>query len=171
MNINKHAYIPFCLGLIGIAMASCGALKKGKNTVTNQPVVVETAPVKELIKEIPEIVSTPDQLARKKWQLVWLKGIDVAMVNYRNGKPYAVFDIEKRAISGHTGCNAFGGSMEVAGNHLKVGMLYCTKKFCLGIPEPEFLHTLEQCNKYEVVADTLRLFNRSDLIIRMISSN
>lgn len=165
MNFRKASY----LLLAGILAVSCATSKKTKSVHDEAPVAPQPS-VEQPVADTPVPVSTPAQLAGKRWELKWLKDVDVASVNYSGSKPFVVFDSEKLTVSGHTGCNGFGGNIEVQNGAIKIGMLFATKKFCMDIPEPEFMRYLESCDKYVVVNQTLKLYKSNELLLELTES-
>ncbi|MFT3739009.1 MAG: META domain-containing protein [Breznakibacter sp.] len=151
--------------ILGIFVSSCASTKKARTqTIPTQEETKYTTP--HLL--LP--VSTPDQITGKRWELEWLKDIDIAAVDYSGNIPFAVFNTEKLTVSGNTGCNGFGGTIEIEDGKIKISMLYATKKFCMKIPEPEFLRNLEQCDKYVVQKQILKLYKGNDLLLEMIEA-
>jgi heat shock protein HslJ len=164
-NFAKIAMLASVMALV----AACGSTKE--TTAAIEPTTEK--PQQDTPAIVPPkatmAVTTPLQLANKKWQLVWMNALDITTVDYQGQNPFVTFDNEKSTINGNSGCNNFGGNTELGPNTIKVGMLFSTKKFCEGIPEPEFLRGLESCKKYEVVNDMLLLYNENDqLVIKLV---
>jgi heat shock protein HslJ len=161
--------------LIGSAALAIGlfACKSSQKSVITAETPV-TPPKQEQPAIVPPkatmAVTTPLQLANKKWQLVWMSATDIKTVDYRGKLPFVTFDTEKSTLNGNSGCNNFGGSIEISNNTLKVGMLFSTKMFCEGIPEPEFLRSLEGATKYEVVDGMLMLYDNADQLVMKLKN-
>jgi heat shock protein HslJ len=160
-NFAKIAMLASVMALV----AACGSTKETTAAIEpttekpqqDTPAVV---PPKAVLTE-----TAPSQLSGKKWQLKWMSTADISKVDYQGTAPFVTFDTEKMTINGNSGCNNFGGNTELGTNIIKVGMLFSTKKYCEGIPEPEFLRCLENCKKYEVVNSALNLYDASEQLM------
>jgi heat shock protein HslJ len=115
--------------------------------------------------------STPNQVNGIKWTLVGMKGVNLSTVNFYEGSPWVQFSVADLKMNGSTGCNSFGGGFEVKEDSLKVGMLMTTKKFCEGIPEPEFLNLLGTTDSYCVENNLLNLKSKGKIILTFTQSS
>lgn len=69
-----------------------------------------------------------------------------------------VFDAEKRAVSGYSGCNRFTGTYTLAGTDgLRFGPLAATKRACAASTETDLFAALAETRYLELQGNTLRL--------------
>ncbi len=65
--------------------------------------------------------------------------------------------IEGGRVSGKAGCNAYGGPVEIHGDHIKFGALFSTKMACMGSgvmeQESRYLNSLQDATRGEVRND------------------
>ncbi len=69
-------------------------------------------------------------LLNNTWILENVKGIEQIKNMFTKGLPEMKIDIQKGIISGHDGCNNFGGRITIEGNRISFGNLYQTKVYC-----------------------------------------
>jgi heat shock protein HslJ len=134
-------------------------------TTTQKTSVQSTKPSVNQPETPLKAVSTPDELDQIKWILAGMKGFNLSTINYDGGLPSVQFDVSKSSASGFTGCNSFGGNIEIKGDSLKFGMMMSTKKYCTGIPEPEFLNLIQSADSYEVANGLLNLKSNDRIVL------
>lgn len=96
-------------------------------------------------------------ITNTNWKLTEIGG-EVLTENF-NKDPFIQFDISANRLTGHGGCNSFGGPFELkSGSMLSIGPLYSTKMACERMQvEQRLLKILESADSYAVIADTLIL--------------
>lgn len=109
--------------------------------------------------------STPADIDQIKWLLVGMKGFNMSTVNYDSGSPWVIFSVADSRVTGYSGCNSFGGSFEISNDSIKMGMMMSTKKFCDGIPEPEFMNLIGTADSYSVSNNLLNLKSKGAIIL------
>lgn len=69
---------------------------------------------------------------------------------------------EDGQVSGHSGCNSYGGEYKITGNKIEIGMLMSTMMACAdtGMMEQEtdFMQKLGQAQRVELVDGQLQIF-------------
>lgn len=82
-------------------------------------------------------------------------------------KAFIRFDEEKKSAGGHGGCNAFGGSLSVAGDAISVSGLMSTQMYCHGVQayEDSFFSLLQKVNRFEIKDKKLLLYRDKSLLL------
>jgi heat shock protein HslJ len=143
--------------LVFLMVIGCATTQKTSVQSTKPSVSQPETPLKA--------VSTPGEVDQIKWILVGMKGFNLSTINYDSGLPSVQFDVNKSLVNGYSGCNSFGGNIDIKGDSLKFGMMMSTKKYCMGIPEPEFLNLLQSADSYEVTNGLLNLKSNGRIIL------
>jgi heat shock protein HslJ len=69
---------------------------------------------------------------------------------------------EDGQVSGHSGCNSYGGEYTITGNKIEIGMLMSTLMACADTDmmeqETEFMQMLGQAQRVELVDGQLQIF-------------
>ena len=150
-----------------VVLTNCMPTKKNINYQQEIKPISEVSQLKQPnITPLIIPISTPDQLVGYKWELIKISGLNIDTIDYHSGKPFIIFNLENNTISGYSGCNKIGGNCEIRPDSLKMGMIMSTKRFCMNIPEPEFLTNLEQTNRYEISNDSLNLYRDDQLLLK-----
>ncbi len=112
---------------------------------------------------------TINQNARKNsilfdqsWKLIEINSITVQN-DAEARTPYMILKQSSQEVSGNGGCNSFSGIYSVEGTSLRFGNFIVTKMACDKLDlEYQFFSVLKQCEKYQIVQDTLILSDRLD---------
>lgn len=64
------------------------------------------------------------------WALDSLDGKAIVTNDFPFGTPYMELNMEKKALSGHSGCNSMKGTFEVKGNKILFGKISSAEKDC-----------------------------------------
>lgn len=65
-----------------------------------------------------------------KWQLEYIYSEKQEAVNFPKGLPMLEFDLEKKSLSGHDGCNTIRSQVECQGNRIKFAAFASTLMSC-----------------------------------------
>jgi len=108
-----------------------------------------------LSKEFPKITGS-------HWGLIAINGQAVTYDKKRGNQPYFILQNSAENTSvvyGHSGCNKFSGSFEIAeGQRLRIQKLASTKMACANMDlEQRFLTMLNTIDNYSLRGDTLTL--------------
>jgi heat shock protein HslJ len=100
----------------------------------------------------------------RRWKLAEIRGDRIA-----SSEPYIEFDSERKALSGHTGCNRMFGSFEITGNRITLSRVGSTRMACLRPDlqtlETDFTQALREVTRFEIQGDILRLFGGGRLLL------
>lgn len=97
------------------------------------------------------------------WVLTYITGPRIAFEGlYPGQKPTAVFDIEKKHLSGNSSCNSYGSAIVLDKDRIKIEKPYSTMMACEGNGESVYLSTLLKIETFKVNGDTLS-FYKDDL--------
>ncbi len=103
------------------------------------------------------------ELAGTRWQLS-----AIAEQPLQTSDLYIEFDAQQQRFSGFSGCNRFAGGFSRAGTTLTLSQIASTRRACLDAAaqrtETDFLQALEAVTRFEIQADTLRLY-AGDLLV------
>ena len=106
-------------------------------------------------------------LTNRPWKLAELEGIKI---NVKKGSEGAYFILKENdnTLSGFGGCNNFMGSYKLEENHIKIGPLAGTRKFCADKMEIEnkFLNILEIADRIEIIKEILTLYQEETPLAR-----
>jgi heat shock protein HslJ len=125
--------------------------------------------------EARNVSPAPSALTDARWALVELEG---APALARSGQamgmddPYLALTADSARVGGSTGCNSFGGAYELSGDRLSFSRLFSTKRACVEAErsrqEARFVAALEATERYEIVNDTLTLFQGERALARFV---
>lgn len=107
-------------------------------------------------------------LTANAWELSSIEGKSVVADDYPNGLPDAVFASGNK-ISGHGGCNRYGGSYTLAADgKLTISEVFSTKMFCPGGGEERYMKAVGQANKAKIEGKNLVLYNDSKVLVAFV---
>ena len=107
-------------------------------------------------------VSQVEKDLRDIWVLSWMQGVDLDTISFPDGRPNLELNPIDTAALGFTGCNNLNASLYTSNDGaLSFGPLATTRKYCLGIPEAQFLDYLTQTKTYKRDGLMLKLMNDS----------
>lgn len=106
----------------------------------------------------------------RKWVL---DSIGLGTLPKTANPPYIIFDAEKGSAGGDTGCNAFGGSYNVAnGSKISITEIISTMRACVEDErmnlERGFLDALRTADRYVIKADKMILYKRNQLLLTFV---
>ncbi|MCU0533690.1 MAG: META domain-containing protein [Hydrococcus sp. Prado102] len=105
-----------------------------------------------------------DALFGNRWMLA-----AISDEQSNKSEPYIEFDSQKQRFFGSGGCNRFTGSFESSGTTLKLSPIVSTRRACIDNAtqriETEFFQALESVTRFEIQADTLRLYENDRLVL------
>lgn len=88
---------------------------------------------------------------------------------FDKSEPYVEFDSQEQRFFGSIGCNRFTGKFESSGATLKFSPIASTRRACIDNEaqriESEFFQALQSVTKFEIQADTLRLYANDRLVL------
>lgn len=138
------------IALVTILMSSCGS----PITSSTQPTTVPTTD--QATNDLPLIGS--------RWNVLTINGKPLIGPN-----PLPLAIESATQVSGHGGCNGFGGSLSIDGNNLRIGPLVSTMMACVEVnlqtQEGSLLQALEQVRSYQQTANNLNLLDAQGTII------
>ena len=99
-------------------------------------------------------------ITQKYWKLLELNGKGIVVSKEQSREPHFILKEENR-MTGHSGCNSFGGSYELTGsNKISFSKIISTKMACIDVPyENEYLQVFESVDTYTLKGDVLLLNN------------
>lgn len=105
-----------------------------------------------------------NQITEKYWKLVLLKDRQIKFNENQKRAAHFILKSQKNEVTGNTGCNQFNGSYELKDESgVTFKPFAVTRRACLEIDyEHEYLKVFEQTKKYEIVKDTLNLFDEAN---------
>ena len=106
------------------------------------------------------------QLFGERWTLTGM-----GERSFNAGEPYIEFARGQRRFSGSTGCNRVSGSVEIDGARIRLSPIISTKRGCPGEAqrvETSFLRALETMTRFEIQADTLRLYANDGAVLTFV---
>ncbi len=124
--------------------------------------------LKEIIKREKVLNQNPsDKLNSDKWILRAINGKLV-----ESDKPYVLFDLREKTVSGFLGCNRFSGQFETSDDSIKFSKLISTKRACgdLQSIETPFSKNLGEAEKFKVETDRLYLYKNGVVILEFRAS-
>jgi copper homeostasis protein (lipoprotein) len=112
----------------------------------------QVSPHLELIR-----MKSNDGISNKYWKLLSIRGKAIGKSNSREA--HVKFIDEESKVSGHTGCNSFGGSWKLKDqSELQISGLFQTEMYCEEVTwETEFLEALSQADGFILKEDKLEL--------------
>ena len=112
--------------------------------------------------------ASTERLAGHKWILSEMNGTPVQMSN-TNKDAHLEFDYKEMRIAGNGGCNNISGTFTATRSKLLFGPVLSTKMACPNLKfEDNFLLTLAQVNRYEILSGELLLKNNSKVIAKLL---
>ena len=143
--------------LIGISAVACNQSGEEEQQATQNPTNTNTA-------ESPLIVpADPTQTTSGSLQDIWvldsINNIAPDSNQFARGTPYFDLNLDKKTISGHTGCNGLNGKLKVDGEKIRFDSLAVAKDVCSDKGfEKKLLSGLRSGNTtYKIVNDKLHL--------------
>lgn len=102
------------------------------------------------------------ELFLHKWELIPSNGQKI-----KGRKPFIIFNKNRSGVGGYSGCNSFGGSLEVNREKIAVSNLIQTKRACADMREVEFpfMANLKRANSYKAEIDRLYLYQNGKLVL------
>jgi copper homeostasis protein (lipoprotein) len=110
--------------------------------------------------------TAPAGLENIRWNLVRL-GDAAKTLDVPAGEVYVMLDSNEMSATGNAGCNGFGGSYELDGNHLKFRQLISTRMACEGRMQLEsaFLAALDATDRWSLAGTQLELYDRNGKLL------
>lgn len=85
--------------------------------------------------------------------------------------PYLLLKSETNKVSGNGGCNSFSGNYSLDGKMLRFSDFISTKMACDKLDmEYKFLNTLKQCFSFQIINDTLVLYDEQGQSIALFKA-
>ncbi len=170
MNYSTSLRKIFYTLLFTFALIGC---KCHKSTINNTSEAISPISAIEITSSntTPCHSATPLMLENKKWQLIRMEDKSVSLLAFSNEIPSVSFSVGTSYIQGYSGCNQFGGNCLMGNNTLDIGQLIATKRYCINVPEPEFLNLLKRCNQYCFEQELLLLKENDVTLLVFESSN
>ena len=103
-----------------------------------------------------------DLILESYWKLVSLNGKTLQEIKNKANEAHIMFIKQDTMVVGSGGCNRLRGSfsLESSTNHLSFKQISTTLMACDNLDtETSFLSILEKVNQYQMVKDTLKIFN------------
>lgn len=91
------------------------------------------------------------------WELTKFKDKLPAEVGFADRAPTIVINDKENKVGGNSGCNSFGGEVNIDGATITISKIFSTKMYCRGVPEQEYFMMLMQPLKFKTKGDTLLL--------------
>ena len=114
--------------------------------------------------ELLYMMAKSAELSNIQWQLSGLN--DGNSITYMKIDKNIIMVLDSHQVSGHSGCNSFNGEVTIDGNQLSFGSLASTLMLCseddVNEREAEFLATLNAVASYEIVRQTLNLYDANE---------
>lgn len=135
------------------------------NVMLNSLVVVLLLPSCQRPKTAEALSGSTEVLYKYQWGLTELAGQPILPTK----APYIKFvQGETDKVSGYTGCNQFGGDVDLSSvNFVKFGELNTTRMACVGENiEQEFLALFPATDAWSIAIDELSLFKGKDLLAK-----
>jgi hypothetical protein len=84
---------------------------------------------------------------------------------------FIIFNNMKKSAGGSGGCNSFGGTLSIKGDHIRISQLISTQMYCEGIQqiENDFFSALTKVNRFEVKNKKLLLYQDKLLLLELES--
>ncbi|WP_430816638.1 META domain-containing protein [Carboxylicivirga sp. RSCT41] len=98
------------------------------------------------------------------WELTSYKGQTPAEAGFTDRIPTLVINEAKNQVGGNSGCNSFGGEVDIQGDTITLSKIFSTKMYCDGVPEHEFFQMLQQALKFKTKGDLLQ-FEKDGVLI------
>lgn len=97
------------------------------------------------------------------WLLKQIKSKNIP-TNENLIQPFIEFDIENNRISGNAGCNGFSSSFELHNDQIAFKEILLTRMFCQDLTlEQNFVHSLNEVNRFEVEGKELKFYKNDFL--------
>ena len=113
-------------------------------------------------------VASKDSITSTGWELSLINGKKAAATDYPNKFPDVIFASDNK-VSGHGGCNRYGGSYTLdAEGKFSTSQLISTKMFCQGVKEDEYLKALGRANKAKIEGKNLVLYYENEAVLIFI---
>ena len=151
--------------VICLTVMACNQSEDKEKQAEQNPTTTNAA---ETPLVIPE---TPPQTGSTNLQDIWvLDSINSKAPDsnyFAHGTPYFDFNVDKKTISGHTGCNALKGTLNVDGEKLKFDNLDVSKEVCSDKGfEKKLVSGFKSGNTtYTILNDKLQLNAGSDFLL------
>lgn len=103
-------------------------------------------------------------IEEKYWKLVTIDGGEVKMGENQQKEPHFILRANTHQVSGHTGCNGFGGTYTLKDGHqIEFSRMISTLRACMDMPlkEGDFLKVFRELDHYEVDGDHLTFKNKA----------
>ena len=111
-----------------------------------------------------------ERMGTSQWKLTQVEGISVG----NNSKAYLELNQGQTRFTGNTGCNRMFGTVDVQGRRLDFSNIGTTKMACIdpraGRVETAFVKALENVDRYRERANTLELYDRNRLVIKLAAT-
>jgi len=106
------------------------------------------------------------KLEDKKWVLESIKGVDLGL---SKELPFVNFDAKANSLGGNTGCNVFGGSMQLTGSKFDASKMISTMRACMEDDkmsiERQLLDSLDKTDNFEIKDGKLFMFEGRELLL------
>ena len=101
-------------------------------------------------------------LENKNWNLSHIGAAEIKAEPMSVGIPSLQFDAATKRVSGSDGCNRIMGSYNIQGEHIKLGQIARTQRYCNQARElsQQYNTALDRVTAYQVYDQTLRLLDR-----------
>ncbi|MCU4157481.1 META domain-containing protein [Carboxylicivirga sp. A043] len=99
------------------------------------------------------------------WELVSYQGQAPSEVGFVKRIPTLIINENENKIGGNSGCNSFGGQVDIDGDIITFSKIFSTKMFCQGVPEHEYFMLLQQPLKFKTKGDILQFIKDGDVIL------
>lgn len=110
-------------------------------------------------------LKTSTQLSNSTWELEYVTGPKIAFNGlFPESKTQITFNIEKKEVSGTTGCNSFTTKFTLDGQTIKFDENFpITMRYCEGGGEQVFLKMLKEVNIYYINNEGKLFLNNGDI--------
>ena len=116
------------------------------------------------------VFAQSERIGTRQWKLVLLNGTNVA----NSSTAYLELNAEQTRLSGNTGCNRMFGNANVHGRRVDFSNIGTTRMACLQPRarqvETAFVRGLENVDRFRQRNNTLELYDRNRLVMRLIAS-
>ena len=110
-----------------------------------------------------------DRIGTRQWKLVQLNGASVT----GSSTAYLELDAQQTKFNGHTGCNRMFGTVGIGARRLDFSNIGTTKMACVEPRarrvETEFVRALENADRFRVRGNTLELYDRNRIVVKLVA--
>lgn len=100
-----------------------------------------------------------------EWHVSYMKDYDLKKI-VKESLPYINFQLDKKQLKGHLGCNSFGASYTIQNSNIIIEKMISTMMACPElIIEQKFSQALQNTTRFSLDGNTLNFFNQDSLLL------